>query len=187
MASSKNIVITLKGQIIYKNSTTKNQAQEKLADTTDIPTTSDMGEGSGGGEASPLGSLVGNIRSVTTATTVMASVAHMGQTLISNGDQWFTRSLQAQGRYREQQTLQEAKTIASWMTSSVGKIGTAAITGGPIGAVVATLDVALETSLSIWQNQENQRLRINQQETEMDMSRVRAGYSLTSGSYGEDR
>lgn len=184
MASSKNIVITLKGQVIYKNESNKTKAQEKLADTTNIQATGDM---DGGYSESPLGEMVSNIRSVTKTTTAGAFAIQIGKTLLSNGDQWLQRSLQATDQYRFQRTITEAKTVASWMTSSGSKIIAGAMAGGSVGAVLATIDVAVETGLNIWQNQENQRLQINKQETEMDMSRVRFGYSLNSGSIGGDK
>lgn len=59
--------------------------------------------------------------------------------------------------------------------------------GGPIGAALAAIGIAASIGVDIYQNYDRQRIAINKQEAQLDYLRQRAGYSLTSGSIGEDR
>jgi hypothetical protein len=81
--------------------------------------------------------------------------------------------------------------ISLGVISKVYSIGTSvvsgAIMGGAIGASVALAGSLLVEGIQVYQNLDQQNIKIAQLNSQLDYNRIRAGYSLTSGSIGENK
>lgn len=109
-------------------------------------------------------------------------------------DYEFTRYYSTHDDYIGQRNYEVAKTFVG-MAVSVGtsiyagaKVGASA---GPIGAVVGAAAGAtfsgVSMALQYSRAMESQQLRVDQMNAQLSYTRQRSGYSLTSGSIGEDR
>ena len=81
--------------------------------------------------------------------------------------------------------------ISLGVISKVYSIGTSvvsgAIMGGAIGASVALAGSLLVEGIQVYQNLDQQNIKIAQLNSQLDYNRIRTGYSLTSGSIGENK
>ena len=62
-----------------------------------------------------------------------------------------------------------------------------AVVGGPIGAAVAVIGQMATMGIDIYQNYDKERVKIAQMNAQLGYQRQRAGFSLTSGSIGENK
>lgn len=76
-------------------------------------------------------------------------------------------------------------------TSLYSGVSMAASIGGPIGAAIsaaaAVVSTGVDLALQYSRAMEQQQLKIDQMNAQLSYTRQRSGYSLTSGSVGEDR
>lgn len=81
--------------------------------------------------------------------------------------------------------------IAMTIVSDVASIGKATLigaqTGGLAGASVGFILASATQIVNVYQNLDKQSIKIKQLDTQLQYSRTRAGYSLTSESIGENR
>lgn len=67
----------------------------------------------------------------------------------------------------------------------------AAFTGfvlaGPVGAAIAGAVSAASTGIQVWENYDQQSIKLRQLDAQLSYSRIRAGYAVVAGSIGEDR
>jgi hypothetical protein len=81
--------------------------------------------------------------------------------------------------------------IALGITSKIYGIANAtisgAIVGGPIGAGIALIGSVAVEAVGVYQRLDQQNIKIEQMNKQLEYNRVRAGYSLTSGSVGENK
>ena len=81
--------------------------------------------------------------------------------------------------------------ITLGVVSKVYSVGTAvvsgAIIGGPIGAGIALAGSLVAEGVQVYQNLDQQNIKIAQLNAQLDYNRVRAGYSLTAGSVGDNK
>lgn len=59
--------------------------------------------------------------------------------------------------------------------------------GAAAGAIIAAGVSTVQTYQQVAHNYEQERIRLNQMQAQLDFTRQRAGYSLTAGSIGENR
>lgn len=81
--------------------------------------------------------------------------------------------------------------IATGMLKRTSKIATmiyaGAISGGPAGAIAGAVVGFTNEAVNIYQGYDQQNIQLRQLDAQLQYSRLRAGYSLTSGSIGENR
>jgi hypothetical protein len=81
--------------------------------------------------------------------------------------------------------------IALSILSKSASLGQAALTGfmfgGPVGAVIGGAISVASTGVQIWENYDQQSIKLRQLDAQLSYSRVRAGYAIVAGSIGEDR
>lgn len=184
MASSKNITITLKGYVVYKKESGGSTAQEKIVNATQPEAgTSALG----GDESSPLGMIQQSVKSLITNTTAVAYGAKICKDLLTFGLENVNITLQSHDNYKAQTTLNRAKQYLSYGVSSVATIASGFILGGPVGGALAIASVAVSSITNAYTANREQQLAIDTQNTQMDLARVRSGYSLNSGSIGGDK
>ena len=85
--------------------------------------------------------------------------------------------------YMASQNLDIAKNISGKLLS----IGMAYIIGGPVLGTLNLIGQVIGTGIQTYQNYDQERIKLRQMEKQLSYSRERAGYSLTSGSIGENR
>lgn len=88
--------------------------------------------------------------------------------------------------YIGQRNTNIAKNIINKSITGLTTIATGFAMGGPIGASIAAVGFALTLGLDIANNYIEQGDKLRQMNYQLDFSRVRAGFSLTSGSIGEN-
>lgn len=140
-----------------------------------------------GNDGSPLGALqrlVASNGSGNNSASIVKGIIDEG---VKECDYWLNRTLQATDNYQGQRTIAIAKSLGSWTQSTGMKIINGFATGGPVGGIIATAMAVVDTGLSIYKNYNEEQFKIDVQNTELDMIRVRSGYSLTSGSIGGDK
>lgn len=192
MASSKEIRVVVVGKVKTVSPSGKTDSQEKLPDTTDSTVEpSDNGGngyyGGGNGEnRSPITSLSDTVRHIFKPVSVIASTKSimdtMQQALIYGANYY----LRAKNDYQGQQNINIAANILQkGMSTGLMVMGSWSL--GPVAGVMATIVAGAKIGFDIYKNYNEQNFMLEQQQTELDYSRVRAGFSLTGGSIGEDK
>lgn len=89
--------------------------------------------------------------------------------------------------YQAEQNLNIAKDIFSKSLSTAITATALGSKFGPAGIAIAIGIAVVETSLDIINNYQQEDINIRKQNNQLAFQRVRAGYSLTAGSRGENR
>ncbi|MGM9969788.1 MAG: hypothetical protein ACI35S_05265 [Anaeroplasma sp.] len=85
------------------------------------------------------------------------------------------------GDYIGQQKIDNVFSIASTITKSVGTIATGAMAGGLVGAAVAAVAVAVDTTMSAWQNNINYNQSLVKANFSASFNAARIGTVLNGG------
>lgn len=88
--------------------------------------------------------------------------------------------------YIGQRNLSVAKSVISKAMGIGSTIMAGFAMGGVAGGAIAIVGSGVTLATDIFQNYDNERIRINQQNKQLAYSRQRAGYSLTSESIGDN-
>lgn len=190
--SSKEVRVSITGKVVevektFRYTSVENKTIYPERPEAKSPEQIESIEAMEGNNGSPLGALqrlVSGNGSRNSSTNIVKSLIQEG---VNECDYWLNRTLQATDNYQGQRTIAVAKNLGSWAQSAGMKIINGISTGGIMGGIIATGLVALDTSLSIYKNYNEEQFKIDIQNTELDMTRVRSGYSLTSGSIGGDK
>lgn len=89
--------------------------------------------------------------------------------------------------YIGQRNLNIAMAKISMVTDIGATIATGALAGGLPGAVVAGVTSLVTTAVGIYNTLDAQNLKVDQMNAQLAFTRQRSGYSLTSGSVGENK
>ena len=92
--------------------------------------------------------------------------------------------------YAGAQQMQVAEQMITSIIGFTAGIAGAIIAGGPVGAAaaaVAIIGAGIKVGIDIYQNMDQQRIKLNQINAQLQYNRQRAGYSLTAGSIGENK
>lgn len=106
---------------------------------------------------------------------------------ISNVDYLFNRHYNLTDDYIGQRTYNVAKNIVTKAHGMYMSIAAGFATGGPVGAAITAAISIGSTIIDIAKNFDEQNIMLKQMDTQLEYTRQRAGYSLTSGSVGENR
>lgn len=88
--------------------------------------------------------------------------------------------------YIGQRNLSVAKSVISKAVGIGTTIGAGFATGGVVGGAIAIIGSGVTLATDIYQNYDNERIKLMQQNAQLAYSRQRLGYSLTSESIGEN-
>lgn len=109
------------------------------------------------------------------------------QQAISMVNYEINRELTLTDNYIGQRTLNNTIQVINKVRSVATSTVQGAMVGGWVGAaIMAFVDIA-GTGIDIYQNYDQESIKIKQMDAQLQFSRQRAGYSLTSGSRGENR
>lgn len=89
--------------------------------------------------------------------------------------------------YIGERNLNNAKQVVSRASKIGVSIATGFATGGIVGAIVVAGLEAISLGIDTYQNQENQNIKLRQNDLQLSFSRQRSGYSLISNSIGENK
>lgn len=89
--------------------------------------------------------------------------------------------------YVGQRDMNTAISFANMAVSLGASIGAGFAVGGPVGAVIAGVTSVVSTAVSIYNTLDAQNLKVDQMNAQLAFTRQRSGYSLTSGSVGENK
>lgn len=125
-------------------------------------------------------------------TAVMLSVVkrageELKQIAISEATYEIGKYMRLTDNYFGQQNLNIAKNIVNRASNIGMSIAGGFVVGGPFGAIAAAAVSAVNLGVDIYQNYDQQNIRLRQMDTNLSFNRQRAGYSLTAGSVGENR
>lgn len=122
----------------------------------------------------------------------LSQVVNMG---VGTADYYITRAYVLKDDYIGQRNYQIAKSILMGVASDVGGVAGWAISGfkigqapgAIIGTILGTAITALSRGLDYNKQMQQQELQVRLLNQTLEFNRQRAGYSLSSGSVGEDR
>ena len=126
-------------------------------------------------------------KGATAAIIAVQAAQAAAKELVSFGDYVFQRHMKLNDDYIGQRNYTAVKNIVGRAGSVVTAIGSGFATGGPAGAVIAGLISVASIGVDIAENYMQQNDNIQKMELNLSFNRMRSGYSLTSGSIGEDR
>ena len=107
--------------------------------------------------------------------------------IISNADYLINRHFNLTDDYIGQRNYNITKNIISKVRGTALGVVAGFTTGGPVGAAItAAMSIGL-TAIDIAKNFDEQNIMLRQMDAQLEYTRQRAGYSLTSGSVGENR
>lgn len=126
-------------------------------------------------------------KGATAAVIAVQAAEKVAKEIIDYADYMFQRHMKLNDDYIGQRNYTAVKNIVGRAGSVVTAIGSGFATGGPAGAVIAGLISVAAIGVDITQNYQQQTDNIQKMELNLSFNRMRSGYSLTSGSIGEDR
>jgi len=176
MSSSKSITIKVKG--VGASASSKD-----IRDAVSKPNASETNKKISKTETHPHAESNADISDIVSVSSVM----HLAKEIEANSVYLLNRHFSLTDDYRSQRDMNIAVGVLNSAISDATAIGSAVMTGNPFIAGAALVGVIANRGISIAQNyiEENDRLR--QSDYLTDFSRVRAGYSLTSGSIGDNK
>ena len=131
-----------------------------------------------------MGRVMGALNKATGGNFDKAAAA---KEVVNFADYMFQRHMKLNDDYIGQRNYTAAKNIVG----RIGSVGTAIASGfataGPVGAVIAGALSVAAIGVDIAENYIQQNDNIQKMELNLSFNRMRSGYSLTSGSIGEDR
>lgn len=166
MPDTKNIVITLK----YEGETTSNVEDKAKQDKVD-PALKNNQDSSDGGAAKAIAIQAGE--------RVLNEITSLAEY------EW-NKSLNLSDDYIGQRQKQVAMQCVNTTISTISTVGSFAAIGGPIGAVVGLLVSGVSLGKQIWQNYDQENIRLRQMDAQLSYTRARAGWSTNAASIGED-
>ena len=89
--------------------------------------------------------------------------------------------------YQSEQNLNIAKSIISKTASTAITAIALGSKFGPVGAAIGVSVAVVSTGLDIFHNYQQEMMNDSKRDRQLEFQRVRAGYSLTAGSRGENR
>lgn len=121
--------------------------------------------------------------SVTTATLIGQGVSIVKQTTQFAINEY----LNLTDNYVVENNFAIVNSVISKSASALTSIMGATMAFGPIGTAVSVAIQGVTLGIDIAKNYHNQAVSVRIAETNLDYQRVRAGYSLTAGSVGENK
>ena len=88
--------------------------------------------------------------------------------------------------YIGQRNLTIAKNVVSKSLGMATAVASGFMVGGPAGGAIALVGVTASLGIEIYQNYDQENIKLRQMNAQLSYSRQRAGFSLTSESIGEN-
>ena len=89
--------------------------------------------------------------------------------------------------YVGQRNVNVAMSMANMAIGFGSSIVTGFMVGGPVGAVIGGIASAVSTAVGVYNTLDAQNLKVDQMNAQLAFTRQRSGYSLTSGSVGDNK
>ena len=128
-----------------------------------------------------------NLNEAGTNVVINQAYNQMKNMIVSNVDYAINRHFNLTDDYMGQRTYNIAKGIVSKGYNMAISIQAGFLTGGPMGAAIAASLSIGSTIIEAVKNYDQQNIMLRQMDTQLEYSRQRAGFSLTSGSIGENK
>ena len=121
------------------------------------------------------------------SVVINQAYSKMKSLVINNVDYAINRHFNLTDDYIGQRTYNIAKSIIGKGKDFATSIAAGFAVGGPVGAAVSAAFSVVSTGIEVWKNYDQQNIMLKQMDTQLEYSRQRAGFSLTSGSIGENK
>lgn len=89
--------------------------------------------------------------------------------------------------YVGQRNVNAAMSMANMAIGFGSSIVAGFMVGGPVGAVIGGISSAVSTAVGVYNTLDAQNLKVDQMNAQLAFTRQRSGYSLTSGSVGDNK
>lgn len=89
--------------------------------------------------------------------------------------------------YVGQRDMNAAMSMANMAIGLGTSVVAGFMVGGPVGAIAAGVTSVLSTAVNIYNTLDAQNLKVDQMNAQLAFTRQRSGYSLTSGSVGDNK
>ena len=119
---------------------------------------------------------------------VFQSAVDNAKTLLTEGALYgINKHLSLTDDYISQRYLKAGINVISRAVSIGSSIVAGATVGGLVGAVIGAVFAVGDLAFDIFKNYDQQNIMLRQMDAQLQYQRQRAGYSLTSGSIGENK
>lgn len=118
---------------------------------------------------------------------VIGQAKKVGQTLLSEALYEVNKYFDLTDNVEGKRNLNIAMGMVHRGTSVLGSTFLGAEIGGVPGALVGFASGVINEAINIYQGYDQQNIQLRQLNTQLEYTRERAGYSLTSGSIGENK
>lgn len=180
MAETREVVITIKG-------------------------TGSTGGGTGGGKTVIQSITNNNISNIITNSSSTSSAEYdtgidagtsvltnqvfesLKKTLLTEAKYQVNKYFSTRDDYIGQRNYNAAMSMANMVVGLGSSVLAGFMVGGPVGAIVAGATSVLSTAVSVYNTLDAQNLKVDQMNAQLSFTRQRSGYSLTSGSTGENK
>jgi hypothetical protein len=126
-------------------------------------------------------------KKVVNYTIAGVSIKNTAENIVKRTDYAITRYFKLNDDYIGQRNYNDAKNVLGKIASTAAFAASATAVFGPIGGIVSIVSSVVSTGVDIIGNYVQTYDEMNKVNAQLSFTRVRAGYSLTAGSTGEDR
>lgn len=109
------------------------------------------------------------------------------KTLLTEAKYQVNKYFSTRDDYIGQRNYNAAMSMANMVVGLGSSVLAGFMVGGPVGAIVAGATSVLSTAVSVYNTLDAQNLKVDQMNAQLSYTRQRSGYSLTSGSTGENK
>lgn len=185
MAETREVVVTIRSQSLGGGQPAGSPAS---SNATQGPQAPEVGEGNSVSTEAQTKSQAMTTIAVQLAEKTLADIAGIA---ISEIDYRIQRGFYLKDDYIGQRNYQIAKAQVMAVASTAAMVGANMVAYGPIaGSIKSVIDIGMRVGKNVQAYQhanEEQNYQIKQLDANLRFNRTRAGYSLTSGSIGENR
>ena len=177
MAEAREVVITIKGspegktpKTIIKN-IVNNKVTNVINETKQSPEVSYDDEGT----------------DISTSVLANQVFAALKKEIVTEAKYQVNKYFATRDDYIGQRNMNIAFSMANKAVSLGASVAMGATVGGPVGAIAALAVSTISMGVSAYNTLDAQNLKVDQMNAQLAFTRQRSGYSLTSGSTGEDK
>lgn len=182
MAETREVVITIKGTGSTGSSGGSSKGKSIINSITSNNVTDAINNRSGTGAEYDSGGL--DVSSSVLANQVFDALK---KNITTEAKYQINKYFTTRDDYVGQRNVNVAMSMANMAIGFGSSIVTGFMVGGPVGAVIGGIASAVSTAVGVYNTLDAQNLKVDQMNAQLAFTRQRSGYSLTSGSVGDNK
>ena len=182
MAETREVVITIKGTGSTGSSGGSSKGKSIINSITSNNVTDAINNYSGTGAEYDSGGL--DVGSSVLANQVFDTLK---KNITTEAKYQINKYFTTRDDYVGQRNVNVAMSMANMAIGFGSSIVAGFMVGGPVGAVIGGITSAVSTAVGVYNTLDAQNLKVDQMNAQLAFTRQRSGYSLTSGSVGDNK